>query len=305
MMNVNNSTSAFYDSAILGMTALRTQAESLQQQMGNGERLTRSSDDPVAASRLRMLARNESFSKVDETAANRANADLTLADTALSSFGDYINRIRDLTLKAANDTLTSEQRSAIGQEIGQLHGDLVALANTRDSAGHALFGGETAGDAYTLDGSGNASYVGTATSSELSLGDGQTVTSSVTGPEFLNFDVNGTPTNLLAVVKSLGEALQGGVADPAATANATLDALSSGFNAVTTAQTLVGSRLSWVEMTSARRVDLSELRSTEQSALGGTDIAATLSRLQEVSLVLNASQASFTKLASLSLFNQI
>ena len=69
----------------------------------------------------------------------------------------------------------------------QIHGNLVALANTKDSAGHSLFGGETAGNAYTLDGAGNAVYDGTASVSDLPLGDGQSVKRSLTGPEFLSF----------------------------------------------------------------------------------------------------------------------
>ena len=46
-------------------------------------------------------------------------------------------------------------------------------------------------------------------------------------------------------------------------------------------------------------------RATEQSNIGGTDIAETIARLQELSLVLEASQASFAKLAQLTLFNQV
>lgn len=304
-MIVNNSTSAFFDRSTLGMTDLRKQAEAMQQQLGQGERLTRSSDDPVAASRLRMLSRTGMVSEIDETSANRANADLTLADTALTSFTDYINRIKELALQAGNETLTDAQRASIGVEIEHLHGDLVALANSRDSVGHSLFGGESAGDAYTLDGSGNAVYIGTATAGELPLGEGQSVTRSLTGPEFLNFDVNGTPTNLLAVVKSLGEALQGGVADPASAARDSLGALSNAHDAITSKQTLIGARLSWVEITTERRINLSELRASEESDIGGVDIAETIARLQEVSLVLEASQASFAKLASLTLFNQL
>lgn len=304
-MIINNSTSAFYDRSILGMTDLRKQAEGLQQQLDRGNRLTRSSDDPVASSRLRMLSRVDAISNIDETNANRANSDLTLADTALSSFADYINRIKELALQAGNETLTDAQRASIGVEIEHLHGDLVGLANSRDSTGHALFGGETGGDAYTLDGSGNAIYIGTANAGDLPLGDGQSVTRSLTGPEFLNFDLNGTPTDLLAVVKSLATALQGGVADPAAAARDALAGLDAAHQAVTSSQTLVGARLSWIEVTTERRINLAEQRATEQSDIGGTDIAETIARLQQLSLVLQASQTSFAKLAQLSLFDQV
>jgi flagellar hook-associated protein 3 FlgL len=305
MTIVSTSTSAFFDRSTLDITSLRARAEEMQQQLGRGERLSRSSDDPVAASRLRTLNRADNLSGIDMANANRASADLTLTDEALSSFSDFIIRAQELTTQAANSTLTAAQRSGIGTELKQIHGNLVALANSRDSAGHALFGGETAGSAYALSAAGNASYIGTASAGELPLGEGQSVNRGLTGPEFLSFNVGGTPTDLMAVIKGLGEALQGGVADPAGAANDALTALGSGLEAVTTAQTVVGSRLAWIDLTTSRSTNLGELRAGEQEDIGATDISSTIAHLQQTMLVLEASQASFTKLANLSLFDSL
>jgi flagellar hook-associated protein 3 FlgL len=303
MTSISTSTSAFFDRTTTDLSALRAQAEALQQQLGKGDKLSASSDDPVAASRLRVLSRADSLSEIDVANANRANADLNLADSALSSFADYITRAKELATQAATGTLTPAQRAGIGNEIQQIYGNLVSLANSRDSAGHALFGGESAGDAYTLDGSGNATYAGTGSSGDLALGDGQSITRGLTGPEFLNFSVGGTPTNLLAVVKGLGAALQGSVADPQGAARDGLTALSAGLDAITTGQTVIGSRLSWIDLTTTRRTNLGELRANEEQDIGATDIASTVAQLQQTMLVLEASQASFAKLASLSLFD--
>ena len=301
----NNSTSAFYERSLQDMGGLRKQAETLQMQISKGQRLSRSSDDPVAASKLRVLARAESLSQIDSVNTDRASTDLTLTDTALSSFADYITRIRELTLQAANGTLSDDERKGIGVEIGEIRGNLVALANTRDSSGHALFGGESSGEAYSLDASGNATYIGTATAGEVPLGDGQKVSRGLTGPDILNFDVNGTPNNLLTVVKNLADALQGGVPDPGQAATDALDSLTKGLNAITTGQTIVGARLSWIDLTTDRRINLGELRTNQQNEVGGTDTATAISQMQEVMLALQATQASFTKLAGLSLFNAI
>lgn len=303
MTIISNSTGAFYDRSTGDMNALRARAETLQAQLGTGERLARSSDDPVAASRLRLLQRADSLAKIDTANADRATADLTLADAALSGFSDAVIRIKELATSAANGTLTSAQRAGIGAEVKQLYGSLVGLANSRDSSGHALFGGEAAGDAYTIDAAGDAAYVGTAGTGDLALGDGQSVTRGVTGPDFLNFSVGGSATNLLAVVKSLGEAMQGAVADPQAAARTALGALDTGIAAITTSQTVIGSRLSWLDLTADRRSDAGELRTAEEEKVGATDIPATITSLQQTMTVLEASQASFAKLAGLSLFN--
>ena len=297
------STSAFYERATQDMTALRARAEGLQAAMSRGERLARSSDDPVAASRLRGLARGDSFAAIDTTNANRAVSDLTLTDTALGSFAEYITRAKELAVQAANATLSPAQRAGIGSELAQLHVNLAALANVRDSAGHALFGGETAGQAFTLDAAGNPVYAGTASAGELPLGEGLSVTRGLTGPEFLSFNASGGPTDIFAVVKGLADALQGGATDPAQAARDALGVLDTGLEAVTTAQTIIGTRLAWIDLTTQRREEMTELRAEEQAEIGGTDMAATITRLQEALTVLEASQASFAKLSSLSLFD--
>ncbi len=303
MTIASTSTSAFYHRSTLDISGLRGRAEQLQQQIGRGQRLARASDDPVAASRLRTLSRAGSLSGINIANANRASADLTLTDAALNSFADYITRAQELATEAANGTLTPAQRAGIGTELSQIHGNLVALANARDSNDHALFGGETAGVAYVLDAAGNATYTGTASAGELPLGEGQSVNRGMTGPEFLSFSAAGGSTDLMAVVKSLGEALQGGVADPQVAARDALTSLNTGLDAVTTAQTVVGSRLAWIDLTTTRATSLGELRASEEETIGATDIAATIAQLQQTMVVLEASQASFTKLAGLSLFD--
>ena len=305
MTTIGTSTGAFFERSIGSLANLRARAESLQNQISKGEKLSRSSDNPVSASRLRTLSRADQLAGIDTANVNRATSDLTLTDAALSSFASYITRAQELTTQAANGTLTAAQRAGIGTELTQIHGNLVSLANARDSAGHALFGGESEGNAYAVDAAGNAAYIGTASAGGLPLGDGQSVARGMTGPEFLNFSVNGNPTDLMATIKSLGEALGGAAADPASAARDALTALGQGLDSVTTAQTIVGTRLAWLDLTTERHLDLSELRANEQSDIGATDISSTVAELQQILLVLNASQASFVKLAGLSLFDQL
>ena len=299
------STHAFYDRSTQSIASLRARAEGLQGDLARGDRLTRSSQDPVAAARLRALLRADALAVVDSTNANRAASDLQLADDALSGFTNAIGRARELATQAANGTLNPAQRAAIGQELAQLNTGLLLLVNARDSAGHALFGGETAGAAYTSDVAGNAIYAGTASAGQLDLGDGQSVTRGVTGPEFLNFTVGGTATDLFATIKGLAHALQGGSPDPAGAARNALTSLDTGLTTVTTAQTVVGARLNWIDLAATQSTQRGEARATEEAEVGGTDIATTVTRLQQTMTVLEASQASFARLSGLSLFDQI
>ncbi|MDE2411192.1 MAG: flagellar biosynthesis protein FlgL [Sphingomonadales bacterium] len=297
------STSAFYDRSSLSLSGLRAQAERLQAAIGTGQRLGAGSDDPVAAARLRSLTRAESFATIDTTAADRAASDLTLTDSALTAFSDTVIRVKELATQAANGVISPGQRAGIATELTQLHGELVRLANTRDSAGHALFGGEASGAAYVLNPAGNPVYAGTANAGSVALGDGQTVTRGLTGPEALHFTGPSGPTDLFAVVKGLADALGGASPDPAQSARDALGALDTGLETITTAQTVVGARLNWIDLTTTRRTQISEQNAGEQATVGGTDIAETVTRLQQTMTVLEASQASFAKLAGLSLFD--
>lgn len=306
MAIISTSTSAFYERSRADMKDLRSQAEALQTQLSSGKKLTRSSDDPVAASRLRGLARLDALSQVDTSNADRANSDLSLADAAMSNMSSAIIRAKELATQASSSTITAQQRQAIATELDQINGNLLALSNARDSNGHALFGGESTGDAYQLDASGNAVYIGTASTEALPIGEGQSVTRSMTGPEFLNFtDASGNPTDIMATIKALSDALKGGSSDPVGAAKNSLTTLQSGLDALTTGQTVVGTRLAWIDTTNTRRTTQSELRANEETNIGTTDTASTIAQLQQTMTVLEASQASFTKLANLSLFNNL
>lgn len=296
------STSAFYEQANRQIGSLRSQAETLQQQVGSGNRLTHSSDDPVAAARLRALDRADRLSQIDQRSADKAGADLQLTDSALGSIADIIARAQELALSAASGTLSTDQRTAIGSELEGMQQSLLVVANARDSAGHALFGGQTAGAAYGLAG-GTFTYQGTDTVAPLDLGEGQSVTPALTGPEVLAFNQAGQPGDLFAVLGTLAAAMATDTAPDAA--RSALDGLGAALDKVTTAQAVVGSRIGLVELLNERRTDQAELSGSERDSVGGADLATSITRLQQVMTVLEASQASFVRLSSLSLFQML
>ena len=63
--------------------------------------------------------------------------------------------------------------------------------------------------------------------------------------------------------------------------------------------------MGWIEIIDERRVMTGELVADERKAIGGAELATTMTQLQETLTVLEASQASFIKLAGLSLFDQL
>lgn len=304
--SVSTTTSAFYERSSLDLNSLRAQMEQVQTQISSGNRLAASSDDPLTASRLRNLQRQDAIAKVDAGSANRATADLNLTDSAMTEMINTLQRTRELANQAATGTLSDQQRTSIGNELAELRNNLVSLANTRDSVGNALFGGDASANAYTVDPvTGAVGYVGSGSAGSLELGDGQSVKRSLTGPEFLNFKSGTATTDVFAVLKNVTDAISAGGPGAQGAANAALTSLDDAITSVSTGQTVVGTRLSWIDLNTERQTTMSEARAQDQSTLGATDIPSAYTRLQELATVLQASQASFTKISGLSLFNMM
>ena len=301
---VTVSTAAFYGRTNQQLGTLRSRAEALQAQIGSGERLTRGSDDPAAAARLRMLDRRQRLAQVDQTNSDRAGVDLKLADQAVSSMADIVIRAKELALQARSSSLTDSNRLAIGTEITNLRANLLSLANSRDAAGHALFGGEAAGAAYS-EALGVVTYQGVGTAPQTDLGDGQSIQRSLTGPDILSFDAGSGTTDMFAVLATLASGLASGGATAVDAAADSLAQLDIGLEKITTTQTVIGTRQAWVETIDDRRTNTGEMIAEEQGDIGGADLAGTITRLQELMTVLEASQASFVRLSGLSLFNQL
>ncbi|WP_370180084.1 flagellar hook-associated protein FlgL [Alteriqipengyuania sp.] len=304
---INLSTGAFYERSTTQISSLRARAETLQKQIGTGERLTKSSDDPVAAARLRMLDREERISKVDTRNSQSAENNLQFTDEAFAQIAVIISRARELSLQASSATTSDSQRASIATELDGLRENLLGLANGRNASGHSLFGGQAIGNAYEVDATtGVATYVGTATLDSVEIGEGQTIVPGNTGPQVFSFeDANGNQTDIFAELSALATALRAGGETAADAGRDGLTMLDASFDKVTTAQTVLGSRLAWLELMTDRRTDNLERIEDERSVMGEADLAVTMSRLQEMLTVLEASQSSFVRLANLNLFSML
>lgn len=302
----SSSTASFYTSAADQLAALQQQVTSVDNSISTGNQYTSASQDPAAAAQMRMLQLQDSEATADTASSNKATANLQLADSTMSSMINDINQARQLTTQAASGTLNDTERASIGTQIAQIQQDLAALANTRDVNGNALFGGGVSGDAYSIDASGKATYLGGATSQTLPIGGGQSVQTSLTGPEVLNItDAAGNPTDLLTSLGQLASALKAGGSSAQAAASSALTSLSNGLDAVTTAQTVIGSRESWLTLNTQNQTAVSTARATEEAAVGNTDVSAAAIKLQQLTTALQASQSCFVRLSSLSLFSDI
>lgn len=305
MNPVSNSTGAFYERSLEQMGTLRESIERLQTEISTGVRIQRGSDDPVGAARLRALTRLERRGDTEQENAARLGQDLSEASNQIEGIVSILQRARELSVAAANDPAGESGRAAIAEELEQMAEELFARSNARSITGAPMFAG-TAGDpAFVRDASGVVSYNGNNQNGTVPVAPGTEIERGVTGEQLFEFDDNGTPSSSFAVLSGLAAALRGGAADPAQASQDALSGIDAALDNANRSQTVIGTRLAWVEAIQQdqqdRAIDVAEKRSD----IGDTDIADTIVRLQQTLTALEASQASFTRVSSLTLFNAL
>ena len=127
----------------------------LQEQLSSGKKVNRPSDDPVTV--MKGMGYRMQVDKVEQYQKNLGEVHnwLDSSDDALDGVGQILNRLTELTVDAANDTKTPEDRQKILKEIEQLQSQMRDMGNTKvgdkylfsgTKTGEALFGKNATGD---------------------------------------------------------------------------------------------------------------------------------------------------------------
>ena len=132
-------------SSLANVQASLNRTAKLQEQMSSGKVLNRPSDSPTGT--VTSLSLRSQISAQEQYAANAQDGTAWLGtqDTALQSVNTALQRVRELTVQAANTgSNDANARNALAEEITTLRGTLTGLANTT-YLGRPIFGGTTAG----------------------------------------------------------------------------------------------------------------------------------------------------------------
>lgn len=302
---VTNSTGSFFNRSLAQMADLRGQIERNRAQIATGRRIERGSDDPAAAAQLRSVARREALTRVEGDNAARLGQDLAAASTEIAAVTALFQRARELAVAAANSPTGADGRRAIAFELEQLREELFTRANGTSLTGEPLFAGQSSGAAFTRDAAGNVTYVGTPTSGAVPIAPGTAIERGLPGSEVFQFTVSGTSTSAFAVLDGLAAALQGGASDPVAAAQAALEGIDGALDATNRAQTILGTRMAWTEQVQQQQAERGIALAERRSRVGDTDIADAIARLQQSLTALEASQAAFARVSSLTLFDAL
>lgn len=123
----------------------------LQEQLATGKKITRPSQDPVVAS-LGIAYRTD-VAHVDQFTRNMDEVHKWMdnSDSALDQANSALQRVRELTVQASNDTYTDDQRKSIQKEVAQLKEQLVNIANTNIAGKYIFNGTNTSNPPFSID----------------------------------------------------------------------------------------------------------------------------------------------------------
>jgi flagellin len=127
------------------------------ERLASGFRINRSGDDAAGLQISESLRAQIRGSKQALQNAQDGINVLNIADGAQSVIQDNLQRVRELTVQAANDTLAASQRTAISTEITQRLSDVDRIANSTTFNGVNLLSSATPTNYYIQLGANNSS----------------------------------------------------------------------------------------------------------------------------------------------------
>ena len=208
------STSMIYDQGTANLNRQTAAYLKTQNQLATGRRMVNPSDDPVAAARALEVTQRRDMNAQFLDNQNAARDALRTTEISLTSLGDLLQYVREDAMKAGNASLDDSQRRMIATDLRQQFGQLLSIANAKDSNGEFLFAGFglAAGETQPYEGSVEAGVTanGDQGQRKLQVSAGRQLTISNSGYEvFENVDrVGGGKQSVFDTVRNLITALE-------------------------------------------------------------------------------------------------
>ncbi|WP_313669668.1 flagellin [Sandarakinorhabdus sp.] len=312
-----------HDAAVRRLKGLSEQLAVVQEQISTGKKLQKPGDDAIAFARIATLRRANQGAEVQREAMDAASARLSASEVALAGIADLAARAKELALSGRNGALNASDRKVLALEVRELLAAARGLAETRGADGEALFSGVGVAPSYADDAEGLAVWAGLGVPPEVATV-GRRIAAGITGPEAFGVTEPLPPVDPLApppdpevpppprqrnFFDSLAH-LADSLEEPrplffAAAMDEAIAAMDNHIGGLAGAQALLGARAARLEA-ETDRLDRSQLElKSSLSKLEDTDMTEAIARLDRLSVVLEAAQASFARVSRLSLWDDI
>ena len=306
------STQQSYVSMTQSFNDLSSDLSHVVEQMATGKSILLPSDDPIAATRITQLNRQQSALDQYQSNIDSATAGMSQQESILDGVNNDLLAIRDDLLEAANGTNTADSLASLGQDIQSMTEAMVSALNYQDEDGHYVFGG-TVNDrppivAVDDDGDGvpdSYTYQGNDDHRQTTVSNGVEVDTNVAVSDFF-----GDSLDVLNTLTSLSKELQDPSVDPAdpqvqsdiENAINTVDDASDSLNA---SIATIGETQNTMSMLSGAQTDIATSNDQLIGQLSDLDYGPASITFTGLEMAMEATLKTYSKVSELNLFSVI
>jgi flagellar hook-associated protein 3 FlgL len=276
----------------------RTQKESATdlQQVSSGRRVNVPSDDATAAA---VLVGNHA--RTDQTdqylrSITSIQSELQTADATLNSAVTTLQRAISLGVQGANGTLSDANRASIAQDLTGIQQQLLGLANLSFQGRFVFAGTNSKTPPFVMDATqpSGVRYEGNSGVNAVEVGDGFHLQVNLPGSQIFA----ATSGSVFQSIHDLIVALQTNTGIDTAVA-----AVRASFDEVTSQRVFYGNALNQLEGQQTFLGSVKLQLATEDNKVGGTDLAAALSRLSSAQDARTATLQASAQISQVNLFD--
>ncbi|MCP4126217.1 MAG: flagellar hook-associated protein 3 [Gammaproteobacteria bacterium] len=299
-MTARISTYMLSQRAVNAMLERQSNASDTQLHISSGKRIMTPSDDPAGAARVISYTREIETLEQYEINANRATTRLGLEETALVGTENILQRVRELTVQGGSDLLTPQNRQAIAAEIWELRGELIGLANTRDSQGEYIFAGyQTGTQPFEELVGGAVDYNGDLGGRKLQISRTRQIADGNNGYDvFMDVDTTTGKSSMFDTLSQIASDL-----DSDLNVGGHLDDIDLALNKALEVHATIGARMNAIDEQVMVNGDMKLVMEISRSEEEDIDFAQAITDFNQQMTALEAAQQTYMKISELSLFN--
>lgn len=220
-----------------------------QRQLSTGRKINLPSDNPAGL--VKSLRLRTNLLEGEQYLANIGEAInfMETTDSALDNIDSIIQRVRELSVNAANGSNDDSARQAIAAEIRELNDQIKLIANTTYGTKH-IFAGTNVTEPPYQEGANPQNWVGNNQVMELEIGVGVKVAINLTDSSMDNFFIgNATDPGIISHLDTLANDIEAGNLDQVSASLGTTDIL---INNLLSARASVGAKVNRLELQQSR-----------------------------------------------------
>ncbi|MEC9491009.1 MAG: flagellar hook-associated protein FlgL [Halanaerobiales bacterium] len=269
----------------------------LNEQLSSGKLFQMPSDAPIKVSDSMnyksQINRNDQFQRN----LNQAENWLNITESALKNSSKVVQRARELTIYASNDTLTPDDRKSIAKEIKQLRDELVDISNTQLGDSYIFSGQKTTDKPFKVNATGDfVKYQGDTSKISRNLNENVDMTVNLTGDKVFESHINN--------LDKLYDELNSGTAN-GDDVTKFIDDMDKAVSEFTDSRAVIGGKLKRTENLKSRleanEIHIKKLKSKNEDA----NLARVITELKMEETVYRASLASGARIMQQSLVDFI